>query len=283
MSDNAENSMTTMTSSKPFNNNGGKAELFADSFDSWIEPAEATSHDKPAVKPSVVSQSPVPDATNSMKWAVWTESQPTTDWPAEAVDIFENPAPARPVERLMRGTAWAVAGLVALLLIVSLFSLALSRLRQPAVTRSALPKISMQKRLSWHKVMEQNAFDLARWQAKNKGRTLSANEKQGAAQKSLLQTVNAGGPDYASFSAAKTAGALDNTLWTLALKGATKGGTLPPPVVRRATTTARRVSVRRTRVARLSPRRTPETQPQAVILGRGPVRENSRAIIVIRD
>jgi hypothetical protein len=224
---------------------------------------------------------PVQGTTDTIKWTTWTDSEVITDWPTVNDNVFEAALPKRSAERLLRGVAWAVAGLVVLTLIVSLLSFGVARWRQRAPKSNAIPAIPAQKRVAWQKVMAQKAFQLARSQAKAQGRSLSANEKQLAAQKAVLQTVNAGGPDYANFAAAKSAGVVNSTLWNLAFDGAVRGGTLPPVVHQASVAKSRAVPRRRIRVARTSRRRTPEKQ--AVILGRGPVREDTNSIIVIRD
>ncbi len=262
--------MTTMTPSRPLHTTGATAELFADSFDSWIEPAEALSHDISA-----------PSATNAMKWTVWTENDAGSDWPAEAAEVFQPVETSRNAERALRGFALFIVGLTGLVLLASLFSFGVSRLRRPLPLSSALPKISTQQRARWQNAITQNAFEFARLQAKSQGHSLSANEKQSAAQKAILQTVNAGGPDYSNFAAAKTAGAVNNTLWNLASQGAARGGTLPIRAAHRVAARTYSAPVRHTRVAHT--KRRPAPQRHAVILGRGPVREDTSSIIVIRD
>jgi hypothetical protein len=261
-----------MTSPDTYNQGGARVEVFADSFDSWIEPGQENA-------PQASAES-AQGATNTMKWTTWAEADPTGDWPAEAVEVFATTAPARRGERLMRGAAYAVGGLVASLLLAGLLLSSVARWRRSTLPPTAVVAISMQQRLAWQKVVAQNAFDLARSQARAKGHSLSAIEKHGAAQKAVLQTVNTGGPDYRSLVSAKAAGAIDKKLWSLAISGASRGGNLPRVAVQHRAVTTVRSSARRVRVAR-TVRRAPEKQ--AVILGHGPVREATDSIILIHD
>ena len=208
MPDGAEKSKVTMTSSKAFNKSGSRADLFADSFDSWIETSEATSQDSPPKN--------APDAIDTMKWSAWTESEVVSDRSSESDGNFGTAVPMRRAERLLNGVAWAVAALTALLLIVSLLSFGMARLRRPAPIAKATAIISASK----------------------------------STAKSNTQSV-----------------------------------TLPAPIVRRVAVSkiskTRSAPKFRAKMARVTQRRAPE--PQAIILGRGPVREDTRSIILIHD
>lgn len=272
--------MTTMTPLETDNTFGPKAELFADSFDSWIEANKQKKFEADAI----IDENAVENSSgnSAMKWSAWAEDETLNNWPAESVEVFDAPTTARPKEVLLRHIAYFVTGLTVFLLL-SLLCLSVAHWKRKTVVVSAVPTVSTQKRASWQKVMRQNAFDEARTQARLQKRSLSAHEKQGAAQKALLETINTDGPDYANFAAAKKAGAVNGNLWALAWTGAIQGGELP-----RATATkkanyaaARRTPTRRVRVAHNARRSV--SQKHAVILGRGEVRENTSSIILIRD
>lgn len=202
--------MTIMTSSKAFANNGSAAELFADSFDSWIEPSEATPQNQSSENTSAVP------ATNDMKWVAWTESAISAKGPTENVEVLKPRSPryaARSGERWLRGVAWAVGGLVGLLLIVSLL-FTFARARKPVAIKTALPKTTTMKRAARPKTKALNV---------------------------VSRNV---------------------------------------PLVRRASLAPRK-TLRRPKSTRVVRNQTSEGQ--AIILGRGPVREDTRSIIFIRD
>lgn len=289
--------MTTMTPPETNNAFGSKAELFADSFDSWIEADKQKSLGVDAMVNENAAGQPAPlfeqasggqmksanlSGNSTMKWSAWAEDETLHNWPTEAVEVFDAPTTARPREVLLRRVAYFVTGLTAFLL-MSLLCLSLTNWKRKTVVISTSPVISTQKRALWQNVVQQNAFKEARTQARLQKRSLSIHEKQGAAKKAVLETINTAGPDYVNFAAAKKAGAVNSNLWTLAWSGAIRGGELPRAVARRTPiyTTTRHALTRRVRVARAVRRSVP--QKQAVILGRGPVRENTNSIILIRD
>ena len=252
-------------------------ELFADSFDEWIEPKNHT----PGAGP---------DSITAAKWTAWPSVEGLNSRLDETDIITAEPAltPPRSKHR-QRNAGFMTLGLGALLLIAPLLQSKFSRqsvFSRQLVSASAmtgLAKVSMQKRMIWQKAVAHNAFEMARWQARRQKHNLNTHQRYALTQKAVLQTINTGGPDYENFSQAKTAGVVDSKLWNLAWSNILRGGTLPPQkTVRHTPIIAQRITKRpAVRVARRIRRRAP--QKQAVILGRGPVREDSASIILIRD
>lgn len=263
------------TSSKTYNPAQAPADLFADSFDDWIEPKTQAPKDEL-------------ESVNVTKWAAWASVDIANSWPEEKEEAAERATFAlSSTERRRRFIGWASLGLGVLLLFVpllsSLFGAVLSLQMPSASALPVAPKISAQKRMLWRKAIVQNAFEMAHWQVKQQNRNLNAGQRLYLAQKAVLQTINTNGPDYESFAQAKTAGVVDSTLWNLALTHTGRGGILPQrQTVRHAHVNRSRTLKRQhMRVARSPRRRAP--QSQVMILGRGPVREDRASIILIRD
>jgi hypothetical protein len=249
------------------------ADLFADSFDDWIEPKRQAPNDEL-------------ESVNVSKWAAWPSVDTPDSWSEQNEETAERATPtSSSSERWRRFMGWAALGSGVLLLFVpllsSLFATVFPRPTTPAPALTGSLKVSAQKRMLWQKAIVQNAFEMARWQAKRQNRNLNAGQRLNVAQKAVLLTVNTNGPDYENFAHAKTTGIVDGTLWNLALTHALRGGILPPRQTVRHTRVSMPRTVRRVRVARSIRRRTP--QKHAIILGRGPIREDSASIILIRD
>jgi len=270
------------------------ADLFADSFDDWIEPKKKL--------PGETNDSP--DATNNTtRWAAWPSVERFDSGSDKKAEVTEREVTERSASTpLGFASRRRVAGLTAfalgaLLLIAPLLSSLLQFTLWPrpisASTMPALPTVSQQKQEAWQQVVGENAFQIARAQASQQKRNLNPRQSYALAQKAVLQTINAGGPDYENFAQAEMAGVVDSKLWNLAWNGTLRGGTLPGDTLRGDTLpsqkTMRRAGVIPSRVAprpgvRMARRiRRPVPQKQAVILGRGPVREDKASIILIRD
>jgi hypothetical protein len=249
------------------------ADLFADSFDDWIEPKRQAPNDEL-------------ESVNVSKWAAWPSVDIPDSWSEENGETAERATPApSSSERWRRLMGWAALGLGVLLLFVpllsSLFLTVFPRPTRPASALTGSLKVSAQKRMLWQKAIVQNAFEMARWQARQQNRNLNAGQRLHVAQKAVLLAINTNGPDYQNFAHAKTMGIVDGTLWNLALAHASRGGILPQRQTVRHARVSRPRTVSRMRVARSVPRRKP--QKHVMILGRGPIREDSASIILIRD
>ena len=251
------------------------ADLFADSFDDWIEPQKKL--------PGETS-----DSLDATKWAAWPSAEVFNSWSEEketgAEESASTPLHSKSRRRMAGLAALALGGLLLIAPMLSfLLQFILSNRPLSASTMTPLPKVSQQKREAWQQIVGGNAFQIARAQARQQKRNLNIRQRQALAQKAVLQTINAGGPDYENFAQAKMAGVVDSRLWNLALSSTLRGGTLPSQkTMRRTRVIASRVAPRpRVRIARRI--RRPARQKQAVILGRGPIREDRASIILIRD